>query len=53
MFHTGASLPNPDGLLEGDGDTARSAKFTDADDLAAKRPALKALVRAWIDQRDG
>lgn len=52
MFHTGASLPNPHGLLEGDGETARSAKFLSYDDLAAKQPALEALIRAWIESRD-
>ncbi len=52
MFHTGASLPDPDGLLEGDGATSRVAKFADRDDLAAKTPALQALIRAWIAQKD-
>jgi hypothetical protein len=51
LFHTGAQLPDPTGLLEGTGDTSRVAKFADADDLAAKRPALEDLVRAWIDLR--
>ena len=51
MFHQGASLPDPDGLLEGEGDTSRVAKFLDADDLAAKAGALQALVRAWVDAR--
>ena len=49
MFHTGASLPDPTGLLEGTGDTSRVVKFTDVDDLETKRPALEGLVRAWID----
>jgi hypothetical protein len=52
MFHTGAALPDPTGLLEGDGDTARSAKFMSSDDLAIKKPALEAVIRAWIDTRD-
>jgi hypothetical protein len=51
MFHTGASLPDPDGLLEGDGETARTARFADAADLDAKREALQRLVRAWIESR--
>ena len=51
MFHTGASLPDPDGLLEGEGDTSRVARFLDADDLAAKSGALRGLVLAWIAQR--
>lgn len=53
MFHTGASLPDPEGILEGEGSTSRVAKFTDAADLAAKTPALQALVRAWIFSKDG
>ena len=48
MFHTGASLPDPEGLLEGEGDTSRVAKFADAADLERKREALQGLVRAWI-----
>jgi hypothetical protein len=51
MFHQGASLPDPDGLLEGEGDTSRVAKFADADDLAAKAASLQGLVRAWVDAR--
>lgn len=53
MFHTGAALADPDGLLEGDGETSRVAKFADADDLAAKTPALQALIRDWIQAKGG
>jgi hypothetical protein len=49
MFHTGASLPDPAGLLEGDGDTSGVARFVDAHDLATKADALRGLVTAWID----
>jgi hypothetical protein len=49
MFHTGASLHDPTGLLEGTGDTSRVAKFADPADLEAKRQALQDLVRAWVD----
>lgn len=52
MFHTGASLPDPTGLLEGEGETSRVAKFADLHDLGAKRAALQDLVRAWIDLKD-
>lgn len=51
MFHTGASLPDPDGILEGDGDVSRVVKIADAADLAAKTDSLRALVRAWIASR--
>jgi hypothetical protein len=49
MFHTGASLPDPTGLLEGEGDTSRVARFLDEEDLAAKADALRGLVSAWIE----
>jgi hypothetical protein len=51
MFHTGASLPDPDGILEGDGEVSRVVKIADVADLAAKTDALRALVRAWIAGR--
>ncbi len=53
MFHRGADLDDPDGLLEGEGDVSRVAKFLDADDLASKRDALQALIRQWVARRDG
>ena len=53
MFHTGASLPDPDGLLEGDGRTSRVARFATLGDLDAKRDALQATVRAWIAAKGG
>ncbi|MDQ3114645.1 MAG: DUF1801 domain-containing protein, partial [Actinomycetota bacterium] len=52
MFHTGASLPDPVGVLEGEGDTSRVARFVDAADLDAKRSALQELVRAYIGERE-
>jgi hypothetical protein len=52
MFHRGAELPDPDGLLEGEGDVSRVAKIADSADLERKRAALQALVRAWITARD-
>lgn len=52
MFHRGAELPDPTGLLDGEGDVSRVAKFADADDLARKRDALQAVVRAWVAARD-
>lgn len=52
MFHTGASLPDPSGLLEGEGDTSRVARFSDAADLATKADALRDLVRAWVSSKE-
>ncbi len=51
MFHTGASLPDPHGLLAGDGDTSRVARFDSLADLETKTPALQGLVAAWIESR--
>ena len=48
MFHSGASLPDPSGILEGEGDTSRVVRILDHDDLAAKADALRGLVAAWI-----
>lgn len=53
MFHTGASLADPTGLLEGDGAVSRIARFHDADDLAAKTDALQGLIRAWVADHAG
>ncbi len=52
MFHQGAALPDPDGLLDGEGDTSRVAKFTSAEDLDGKSDALRGLVAAWIELKD-
>ena len=52
MFHQGASLTDPEGILEGEGETSRVAKFADADDLVAKTAAVQGLVRAWIEARN-
>ncbi|WP_168218504.1 DUF1801 domain-containing protein [Nocardioides eburneiflavus] len=51
MFHTGAALPDPSGILDGDGATSRSLKVFDHEDLIEKTPAIHGLVRAWIEQR--
>jgi uncharacterized protein YdeI (YjbR/CyaY-like superfamily) len=52
MFHTGASIPDKAGLLEGTGDVARVAKFTDMKDISSKKAALQALVKEWIKMKD-
>ena len=51
MFHSGASLPDPHGVLDGEGDTSRVLRILNADDLEAKTDALRALVSSWITQR--
>ncbi len=52
MFHKGAEIPGDFPNLEGDGKEARSMKFADLDDLAAKSDELKAVVIAWCDMKD-
>jgi hypothetical protein len=52
MFHRGAELADLHGLLEGEGDVSRVCRILDLDDLDAKRDALQALVRSWIDAHD-
>ena len=49
MFHKGALLPNQSGLLEGDGNEARTAKFSSLDDINEKADALQEVVREWIE----
>ena len=51
MFHTGAFLSDPSGVLEGDGDTSRVLRILDYDDLAVKADALRGLIASWIALR--
>ena len=53
MFHTGASLPDPTEILDGEGATSRSLKILHRDDLVAKTPGIHGLVQDGIEQRDG
>lgn len=48
MFHKGASIDDPHGLLEGEGETSRVARFVDEKDLASKKEALQAVIKAWV-----
>lgn len=53
LFHTGAQIPGDQPLLEGGGDVARYARFTDLDDVESKRAALQGVIRAWCDWKAG
>lgn len=46
-FYQGASLPDPQGLLEGTGKALRHVKVRDLDEL----PALRALISAALAER--
>lgn len=52
MFHKGAMIEDPSGLLEGDGKEARSAKFYSMEDIEVKKPALEDVIREWIKMQD-
>ena len=52
MFHTGATIDDPSGLLEGDGKGARSAKFYGMEDIEEKKAALEGVIREWIRMKD-
>lgn len=51
MFHTGAMIPGDHPILEGGGDTARYVRFASLEDVAARKPALEEVVRAWCNSR--
>ncbi|MGH2678279.1 MAG: DUF1801 domain-containing protein [Actinomycetota bacterium] len=53
MFHQGASLQGKHPKLEGGGGTVRYLRFTDADDVKAKKRDLEAAVRAWVKLKSG
>lgn len=52
MFHQGASIADDLGLLEGEGEVSRVARFFDDADFEAKKPALEAVIRRWIEDKD-
>ncbi|MGB0652081.1 MAG: DUF1801 domain-containing protein [Thermoplasmatota archaeon] len=49
LFHRGAEIPGDHPLLVGDGKLARTARFADVDDVAAKADQLRAVVAAWCE----
>ena len=51
MFHQGASLRHDMGVLEGDGEVSRVARFLDETDFEAKKPGLPAVIRNWMRDR--
>jgi hypothetical protein len=52
-FHTGATIDDPDGVLEGDSKEARVLRVDSQADLDKKRPGLEKVVRSWIKLQDG
>lgn len=52
MFHRGADIPGQHPELQGGGDVARCMRFDSVADVASKREALAAAVKARCDARD-
>jgi hypothetical protein len=52
MFHRGAEIPGDHPELQGGGDVARYMRFESPADVASRRDALQAAVRAWCQARD-
>ena len=48
MFHTGVALLGDTGLLEGDGQQVRFARFQNMAEVKQKRKALEAVVTKWL-----
>jgi Domain of unknown function (DU1801) len=55
VWHNGAILDDPEGLLEGAYPDRRMTYFTGMADVEAKHAALEGLVRRWVElmDRDG
>jgi hypothetical protein len=51
MFHTGATLEDDAGLLEGEGKLVRFARFQNMAEVKQKRKALEALVKKWVKMK--
>ncbi len=52
MFHKGAMINDPSGLLQGEGKEGRTAKFADMDEIEKRKEDLQAVVKEWINMMD-
>ncbi|MEQ9424610.1 MAG: DUF1801 domain-containing protein [Cyclobacteriaceae bacterium] len=52
MFHKGAMINDPSGLLQGDGKEARTAKFASLEEIESCKSNLQAVVKEWIRIQD-
>jgi hypothetical protein len=52
VFHNGAILPDPSGLLEGGYPDRRMAYFANMKEVKAKKAALQQLVQEWVRLMD-
>ena len=53
MFHRGSEILGEHPLLEGDAALVRTMRFTDLEQVEARREALAAVVRAWCELKAG
>lgn len=48
MFHTGATIADKHGVLQGDGKEARFINLHDAADIKSRKKAIEAVVKEWV-----
>jgi len=52
LFHTGAQIPGDHPALEGDTETARVMRFSDAEDVESRADDLVEVLRSWCRWKD-
>ena len=52
LFHTGAQIPGDHPALEGDTETARVMRFSDAADVERRAGELVEVLRSWCEWKD-
>lgn len=52
MFHSGALIDDPDGVLEGDSKEVRVFRAATVEELSRKRAGLEKVVANWIQLKD-
>ena len=53
MFHKGALIDDPEGVLEGGAREVRTFRAASSEELSGKRAGLEKVVQSWIKLRDG
>ena len=51
-FHTGATIEDPEGILEGDAAEARVFRVESDEEFNGKRSGFESVVRNWITMQD-
>ncbi len=51
-FHTGATIKDPDGILEGDAAEARVFRVESEGEFNTKKSGLESVIRNWITMQD-